>query len=446
MAATLIRSARHGLHLVLVVGALFAPSLAAQGADVKLLRVGTSGDYAPFSTTQEGTTSYRGFDIAVAEAFAHDRGYTIEWVGFRWPTLNADLAAGRFDVAMGGITMRPERSVLGRFSVPVMTSGAVLIYRVAALDKSSAADAPESLSRFDRVGLRIAVNQGGHLEQVTRAHFLQATVNALSDNAGVRQALVAGTADAVVTDSLEAPHWLKTLTGVATFGPFTEDRKAYWWASNQDAHARELDSWLLAREGDGTLARLRYGATGSSTLPATADPLHALLAAIDERLALMPWVAQSKRAGGIAIEDLAQEERVLAASWQGVERAAREAELEPPGPAQVAAFYRSLIEAAKRVQRLAVEQSGISHAQARDLQEVLRPALLRIDERMAGLIVALHQQPAAATLAAETAQALRPYPLQQDSLTAINAALSAMTRSAPSTSAQNLVRNPDVMR
>ena len=436
MPALPVRFHSRWLLLVLMAGAVLALSMAARGAELKLLRVGTAGDYAPFSTAQEGKPAYRGFDIAVAEAFAHDCGYTIEWVAFRWPALNADLAAGRFDVAMSGITVRPERSAIGRFSVPVMTSGAVLLYKIAAFDRLPAASlaiTPESLSRFDRAGVHIAVNQGGHLEQVTRAHFSKATVLAIPDNAGVRLALVDGTADAVVTDSLEAPHWLKALSGVATFGPFTEDRKAYWWAADKGVLAGELDSWLVAREANGTLAHLRAAVLGISTLPSTADPLHALLAAIDERLALMPWVARSKRAGGIAIEDRAQESRVLAASWQVVQHAAQRAELEPPGQAQVTALYGSLIEAAKQVQHRAVEsnngpQNDEPHAKASDLQEVLRPALLRIDERLAGLIVALHQEPAPANLTAETAHALRAHELEQASLAEINAAISAIPR------------------
>ena len=83
MAACPIRFALRWPILVLTMSVLLAPAMRAHSAELKRLRVGTSGDYAPFSETQAGKSAYRGFDIAVAEAFARDRGYAIEWVAFR---------------------------------------------------------------------------------------------------------------------------------------------------------------------------------------------------------------------------------------------------------------------------------------------------------------------------------------------------------------------------
>src|SRR6185369_4490078 len=76
------------------------------------LRVGTSGDYAPFSV-RDASGKVRGFDIEIAEGFADDLGFELEWVSFRWPTLKSQLQDGEFDVAMGGVTWQPARGVLG---------------------------------------------------------------------------------------------------------------------------------------------------------------------------------------------------------------------------------------------------------------------------------------------------------------------------------------------
>src|SRR5262249_5583706 len=95
--------------------AVLALALAAGGAAAPpgTLRVGTSGDYEPFSA---GTTAEaEGLDLDVARAFAAERGLELEVVRFRWPDLERDLAAGRFDVAMSGVTVRPEGSAAGRF-------------------------------------------------------------------------------------------------------------------------------------------------------------------------------------------------------------------------------------------------------------------------------------------------------------------------------------------
>ena len=53
----------------------------------------------------------------------------LELVRFRWPELTSDLIAGRFDLAMGGVTMRPERAVAGSFTRPVAVAGAVVLAR-----------------------------------------------------------------------------------------------------------------------------------------------------------------------------------------------------------------------------------------------------------------------------------------------------------------------------
>jgi cyclohexadienyl dehydratase len=72
------------------------------------LRVGVSGDYQPFSVCPEHLTDCRGFDIDVAKRVATDLGVRLELVRFRWPELRTDLAAGKFDVAMSGVTLRPD--------------------------------------------------------------------------------------------------------------------------------------------------------------------------------------------------------------------------------------------------------------------------------------------------------------------------------------------------
>ena len=102
--------------LFLALVAAVAPAAAQQAAP---LRIGVSGDYPPFSFAPgEDPMVLQGFDLAVGRAYATDRQRELEIVRFRWPELLADLAAERFDVAMSGITIRPERSVAGVSASP----------------------------------------------------------------------------------------------------------------------------------------------------------------------------------------------------------------------------------------------------------------------------------------------------------------------------------------
>jgi cyclohexadienyl dehydratase len=396
----------------------------------RALRIGTSGDYAPFSVAASESLERDGFDVEIARRFARDVNLAPDWIAFRWPELMADMQAGRFEVVMSGVTVRPERSVAGRFSVPVARTGAVLLVSAEWVARHPGA-ARDAVGVFDDPRVRIAVNAGGHLERVTRRRFGAATIIAIAGNAAVPLALASGSADAVVTDTLEAPHWLASLPGAAAFGPFTRDWKAYWVTAEDASLARRLDDWLLAREFDGSLASLRRKWLGEDA-PATATPAQALLAACDERLALMPFVAGFKRAAGREIVDAAREDRVVAAGERAVARAAAAAGVPAPPPERVRRFYRAQIAAAVEVQERVIA-GPVDSALARfDLEHELRPALIRIGDRMARLIVGLASDPPAMEPAAwkrRTTLELDRHGLSASTLRAIADAVAALSAS-----------------
>jgi cyclohexadienyl dehydratase len=134
----------------------------------------------------------------------------------------------------------------------------------------------------------------------------------ISPNAAVREALLTGAADAAVSDTLEAASWLTGTSGLHVLGPFTRDWKAYWLPAAASERASDLDAWLLAREADGSLATLRARYLPEPARQPSATALVAMGAAIEERLSLMPLVAEAKRAAGAPIRVPAQEQAVLA--------------------------------------------------------------------------------------------------------------------------------------
>ncbi len=343
------------------------------------VRAGTSGDYPPLSTWPADRDRPDGFAPALLEAFARSSHAEIAWTRYRWPDLARDFEADRFDLAADGITVRPERSVLGRFTVPVARGGAVLLLRRPAWAK----DAGNGLGGLDRRELRVVVNRGGHLERVARRLLHQADVRAIEGNQGVREALARGEADAAMTNTFEAPRWKAGLEGVEEIGPLTRDVTALWMRADRPELGDELDAWLLAEEESGRLDALRARWLGPGSGGPTARPVDALLAATAERLALMPFVAAAKKKAGRAVEDTAQEERVLAAARDAVARAARAHGVAPPPAERIDAFFRAQIEAAKAVQ----EGTAGPEAATFSLDRDLRPAIARITARMAFLLV-----------------------------------------------------------
>ena len=131
------------------------------------------------------------------------------------------------------------------------------------------------------------------------------------------------------------------------------------------------------------------GGSGSGGGAATAEPVGALLASVSERLALMPLVAEAKRGSGRALSDPAREQRVIEAALASVDAAAREAAVRAPHSGAVRAIFRSQIEAAKLIQQRVLASPPAPDAPRADLQREIRPALIRIGDRIARLLVAI---------------------------------------------------------
>jgi cyclohexadienyl dehydratase len=391
-----------------------------------ILRIGTSGDYDPFSRWPETLTGPSGFSIAIAEAYSEDRDMDLQWVRFRWPALATDLKDDAFDFALSGVTVRPDRSRSGRFSLPLTTSSAIALV----LEDS----AFESSSDLNRTAVRLAVNAGGHLEKVARRLFPDSVITAIPDNQSVLQELTEGRVSAVLTDSLEAPYWQRDAEiPLRAIGPLTRDRKAAWFALSKTLEAERFSRWLLQAEASGQLETLRD--LHGLPIGRTASPLPALLSSLDERLTLMNGVADAKKALGIAIEDLPREKRVIDAAVARVMREATRSNVEPPSRPAIRQLFQSQIQAAKWIQQLRYHQLRIetpdvvlaTREEARSqLEDVIRPALIYLGNRISMLVIACVENSVHAPTLDEVAIALERHDLPRDHLNDIHAAITTL--------------------
>ena len=128
--------ARAGAFLTALWAALVAPALA-DGSRLDailerhVLRVGTTGDYRPFTALDKGTGEYSGFDIDMARALAKALGVSIAFAPTTWSGLAQGLAEGDFDIAMGGVSVTLDRQKIGFFSAPYLRDGKTPIARCA---------------------------------------------------------------------------------------------------------------------------------------------------------------------------------------------------------------------------------------------------------------------------------------------------------------------------
>jgi cyclohexadienyl dehydratase len=242
-----------------VVFLLAAPAVQAQQsprleaiAKRGTLRVGMTGDYPPFSAFDQKTSTFRGFDVDIAEAMGKALGVGVEYVRTAWPQLGQDFAADRFDIAMGGISITPDRESKGLFSTPVMQEGKTPIARCADAGKF------ETLADIDQPGTRLIVNPGGTNERFARSNIGNAEVRIYADNVTIFDEIASGHADLMITDASETRYQQKLHPGVLCAvhpdQPFDHAQKAYWL--QRDAALKAfVDGWIKSAFEDGRFAR-----------------------------------------------------------------------------------------------------------------------------------------------------------------------------------------------
>tara|TARA_R110000868_G_scaffold122877_2_gene325767 strand:+ start:3906 stop:4670 length:765 start_codon:yes stop_codon:yes gene_type:complete len=213
------------------------------------VRIGLTGDYRPFSSLKDG--QYAGLDVDLARSLAAALGLKLVIVKTSWPTLSADLEAGKFDVGMGGISVTEAREAVGFFSVPMMSDGKTPITACANVTKFA------TIEQINQPDVRVIVNPGGTNEKFARAHFPNAEINVFKDNTKIFDEIVAGRADVMVTDAIETRLQAKEhpeLCAVHPDQPFDHADKAYFMPKDLELKAL-VDEWLTRFKDIGALQR-----------------------------------------------------------------------------------------------------------------------------------------------------------------------------------------------
>ena len=217
------------------------------------LRVGTTGDYAPFSA-RAADGALVGIDIDLARSLGAALDVEVAFVTTSWPTLMADLQSEAFDIAMSGISRAPFRARVADFSDAYHVGGKTPIVRCE--DREQFA----SLAAIDRPEVRAVVNPGGTNERFTRATLTQAPLSVFPDNTRIFSEIAEGRADVMFTDAIEVqlqtaldPRLCAALPGRT----LTHQEKGFLLPRGGDgAWLRFVDLWLAQVRGDGTLQRI----------------------------------------------------------------------------------------------------------------------------------------------------------------------------------------------
>ncbi|KAH6066294.1 hypothetical protein HBI67_122570 [Parastagonospora nodorum] len=228
------------------------------------LKVGTTGDYKPFSykvnnrtllpAIPDINTTYIGADIDLAQALSNSLSLAkpIEFIPTNWGNLTADIAAGKFDIAMSGVSITLARAQRAFFSTAIQRVGKAACVRCADLTRFS------SLAAIDMAGVKVAVNPGGTNEAFDRANLKSATIVLVQDNNAVYQAVIEGQADAMISDIVEVELQVRlhpeTLCIVNPDAAFTFEELGYM-IGRDPVWKQYLDTFVHFQVGSGNWNR-----------------------------------------------------------------------------------------------------------------------------------------------------------------------------------------------
>lgn len=164
-----------------------------QIVSAKVLRVCIWPDYYAITFRNPRTGKLEGIDIDLSREFAKDLAVSVKHIDSSFATFMDDLQADHCDVAMFAIGDTRERRSRVEISEPHLRSG---IYAITTQSNQMI----KSWSDLDKPGHVIAVQQGTVMEPYMRQTLRHATLNICSGSKTREQEVLAGRADAFMTD------------------------------------------------------------------------------------------------------------------------------------------------------------------------------------------------------------------------------------------------------
>jgi polar amino acid transport system substrate-binding protein len=163
-----------------------------------VMRVGMS-TFVPWAM-KDKTGTWIGFEIDVASRLAKDMGVKMEFIPTKWAGIIPALLTGKFDLLIGGMTIRPDRNLKVNFTMPYDYSGqTICAHRVKAAGFKTVAD-------FNSADVTIAARLGSTSVPAIKRYMPQAKIRLFDDEAQAYQELLNGNVHAVV-GSLPMPAY-----------------------------------------------------------------------------------------------------------------------------------------------------------------------------------------------------------------------------------------------
>jgi len=218
-----------------------------------VLRVGTAGDYMPMSYLDPETGAYVGFDAELAEDLAASLDVEVEYVETSWPTLMDDTLAGKFDLAICGITVTDARKEQALMSEGYLENGKTVLCRAEDAQKYT------SLEAINHPEVRVMENPGGLNEKFARENLPDATLIIHDVNQEIPGLVASGEADVMITETMEAGYYVgqdSRLAAPLIYEPFTNGQLGVLMPKGSEDLLDYVNNFLEEEKANGRINEL----------------------------------------------------------------------------------------------------------------------------------------------------------------------------------------------
>ncbi|MGD2097364.1 MAG: transporter substrate-binding domain-containing protein [Desulfobacterales bacterium] len=217
------------------------------------LRVGMS-TFVPWAM-KDKTGKLIGFEIDVARQLAADMGVKIEFAPTKWAGIIPALLTGKFDVIIGGMSVRPDRNLKVNFTLPYDYAGQSIVAN------KKMATGFSRLTDFNRPDVTIAARLGSTAADAANKYMPAAQKKFFDDEAQVIQEVVNGRAHAAVASApLPAFQALKypDQLFLPITGTFTKEPIGFAVRKGDFDTLNYFNNWIRVTEAKGWLAERKH--------------------------------------------------------------------------------------------------------------------------------------------------------------------------------------------
>ncbi len=213
------------------------------------IRVGMS-TFVPWAM-QSKDGELIGFEIDVARRLAEDMGVEIEFVPTQWSGIIPALLTGRFDVIIGGMSIKPDRNLRVNFTVPYDYSGIAMAANVRNVPGRT------TLDEFNTADTVIAARLGTTAASAAERFLPNAEIRLFEQETQAVQEVLNGSADAIVA-SAPLPAYLVVDNPDTLYLPlddtFTKEPIGFALQKGDVDTLNYFNNWIRVVDSEGWLA------------------------------------------------------------------------------------------------------------------------------------------------------------------------------------------------